>query len=295
MVKTLQSPVWPSEHLPAVDLVKAAEGELLFAKSCKGCHQVIPRENELEKYVATKISVNKIGTDKMTAQNADLNCAKTLTLEGTKKAILFGDKFGAESAAISIPVNGAVGVILNQPLKALEAGLRPMRIKVSDTASTKQAPFTKAHEAALDADVDSHSKSIDAYVTEHLKKVNDIRSGSTDADGQSTCGDPDAKLVYKARPLNGIWATAPYLHNGSVPNLWSLLQTEDDRPISFWVGSREFDPVNVGYETSSGLNEFKVNDEQGQVRDGNSNRGHEFGTQWSDEQKWAVIEYMKTL
>ena len=39
---------------------------------------------------------------------------------------------------------------------------------------------------------------------------------------------PDAKppnpLAYKARPLEGIWATAPYLHNGSVPNLYELLQ-----------------------------------------------------------------------
>ena len=54
--------------------------------------------------------------------------------------------------------------------------------------------------------------------------------------------DPDdqrirAELIYKARPLNGIWAVAPYLHNGSVPTLDALLSPDDDaRPATFWVG-----------------------------------------------------------
>ena len=55
---------------------------------------------------------------------------------------------------------------------------------------------------------------------------------------------------YKARSLNGIWATVPYLHNGSVPNLWQLLQPEDKRVKEFYVGSRELDPVNVGLDTA---------------------------------------------
>ena len=51
---------------------------------------------------------------------------------------------------------------------------------------------------------------------------------------------------YKARPLNGIWATAPYLHNGSVPNLDALLRPAKDRPTSFSIGTRTFDPEKVG-------------------------------------------------
>src|SRR5205807_2120961 len=43
---------------------------------------------------------------------------------------------------------------------------------------------------------------------------------------------------YTARPLNGVWATAPYLHNGSVPNLYALLLPPDQRPADFWVGTR---------------------------------------------------------
>ena len=296
MVKTLKSPAWPIEHLPAVDAVKAAKGALLYQQTCSGCHTVIPRENEYDNYEAKKVLVKKIGTDPVTAENADRNCAKTLVLEGTKKDVYFGsDILGAESAAITIPVNGTLGVILNQPRKSIEAGLRPARTKVENTASVTEPPFTQQHEAELDSEVDSHDSSAQDHVSEYMKSFNRLRSEGTDENGEQSCGDPDAKLYYKARPLNGIWATAPYLHNGSVPNLWAMLQTGSERPDSFWVGSREFDPVNVGYDTSRGLNQFKVNDERGQIRPGNSNEGHEYGTNWSEEQKWEVIEYMKTL
>ncbi len=292
MVKTLQSPVWPVEYLPAIDTVKAAKGRVLFESKCIACHQIVPRENEYKSYTAKQIDIKKVGTDPVTARNADRRCAKTLALQDTKKMVLFGEKLGAESAAITIPVNGSIGVILNHPLTALEAGLRPMRTKVEHTSDVSRPTFTQEHETELDSEVATHDKSIKDYMTEHLQNVDKIRRSSDD---QSSCGDPDARLVYKARPLNGIWATAPYLHNGSVPNLWALLQKEDDRPASFWVGSREFDPVNVGFDVAKGLNEFKVNDAKGNERAGNSNRGHDYGTKWTDEQKWAVVEFMKTL
>jgi hypothetical protein len=70
------------------------------------------------------------------------------------------------------------------------------------------------------------------------------------------CGRPDrfrAPLAYRARPLNGIWAMAPYLHNGSVPSLYDLLLPPDQRPKTFYVGSWEFDPEIVGYETKKPL------------------------------------------
>ena len=96
---------------------------------------------------------------------------------------------------------------------------------------------------------------------------------------------------YKARPLDGIWATAPYLHNGSVPSLWQLLQKPEDRVKQFYVGSREFDPVNVGYSTEPFDGGYKFDT----TLPGDSNAGHAWGTQLSDDEKWALIEYMKTL
>ena len=63
-------------------------------------------------------------------------------------------------------------------------------------------------------------------------------------------GGDGPRMQYKARPLNGIWATAPYLHNGSVPNLQELLLPPEQRSKKFAVGRREFDPQNVGFQTA---------------------------------------------
>jgi hypothetical protein len=101
---------------------------------------------------------------------------------------------------------------------------------------------------------------------------------------------------YLARPLNGIWATGPYLHNGSVPTLHDLLHPEQ-RPAKFKTGGREFDPVKVGYQRDStvdGANVWLFDTSQ----PGNSNIGHSgetFGTTLPEDQKSALLEYLKKL
>jgi hypothetical protein len=109
----------------------------------------------------------------------------------------------------------------------------------------------------------------------------------------SLSADGQAKLIYKGRPLNGIWATAPYLHNGSVPTLYDLLLPPKDRPAKFNVGSREFNPERVGYVIEPRPDNPFVFDT---AKDGNSNAGHDYGnsTLTPDDRK-ALVEYMKTL
>jgi hypothetical protein len=97
---------------------------------------------------------------------------------------------------------------------------------------------------------------------------------------------------YRARPLNGMWATAPYLHNGSVPDLIELLKPAAQRPAMFYVGDWEFDPERLGFEWSSPFPNHFVFDTS---ITGNSNAGHEHGTQLGDGDKRALIEYLKTL
>jgi hypothetical protein len=109
-----------------------------------------------------------------------------------------------------------------------------------------------------------------------------------------------ATLQYKARPLDGIWATPPYLHNGSVPNLYALLSPVAERPTIFYLGNREYDPVDVGYRTEKFPGGFRLDTS---IR-GNSNSGHEFnngsgkgiiGPLLTPDERRALIEYLKTL
>jgi mono/diheme cytochrome c family protein len=99
-------------------------------------------------------------------------------------------------------------------------------------------------------------------------------------------------LAYRARPLNGIWATAPYLHNGSVPSLYELLLAPHSRSRIFYVGNWEFDPVHVGVRSSSPFTGASLFDTR---LPGNSNGGHPYGTNLSEEDRMALIEYLKTL
>ncbi len=97
---------------------------------------------------------------------------------------------------------------------------------------------------------------------------------------------------YAGRPLVAIWASAPYLHNGSVPTMWDLLQPADKRPKKFPVGHREYDPVKLGYATD--VKEPKTTFDTS--KPGNQNIGHEgpkYGTDLRDDDKWALIEYLK--
>jgi hypothetical protein len=96
---------------------------------------------------------------------------------------------------------------------------------------------------------------------------------------------------YAQRPLWGVWATAPYLHNGSVPTLYDLLLPVKERPATFPLGHRDFDPVKVGYLTKVDKPRFTFD----VSKDGNSNAGHEYGTTLSDAERYELIEFMKTL
>lgn len=97
--------------------------------------------------------------------------------------------------------------------------------------------------------------------------------------------------TYKARPLNGVAFTAPYLHNGSVASLYELLLPAAERLGKFYVGSKKFDPVHLGFSTEREAHSVLLDT----AALGNGNSGHEFGTDLSHDERLAVIEYIKTL
>ncbi len=100
---------------------------------------------------------------------------------------------------------------------------------------------------------------------------------------------------YVAPPLDGVWATAPYLHNGSIPNLWTLLKSSD-RP-TFWrrsMDNEDYDLSMVGWEFTEESSKTDVNTYDTQLL-GYGNQGHNFGDGLSDAQRIVLIEYLKTL
>lgn len=110
---------------------------------------------------------------------------------------------------------------------------------------------------------------------------------------RGTCG-------YKARPLDGIWANPPFLHNGSVPSVYDLLLPVEERPRVFWVGNREYDPVKLGLIATEFPGATRIDTDTL----GNSNKGHEFsnipgagviGRALAKEERLAIVEYLKVL
>ena len=114
-----------------------------------------------------------------------------------------------------------------------------------------------------------------------------------------TTGNHPASLQpfegYIAPPLDGIWITAPYLHNGSVPTLDAVLNSSS-RP-RYW--SRSFDKPEYDYENPGW--KFTVEQKGGSTSvyntdlPGYGNYGHYFGDGFNDTERKAVIEYLKTL
>jgi hypothetical protein len=166
-------------------------------------------------------------------------------------------------------------------------------------ANLKVFPFTGRFEATAQGEAVVSYAVIAAIVGSAFPAPADAltRIDYRRTDGARAFTETVPAAAYKGRPLNGIWATAPYLHNGSVPTLYDLLLPPDQRPRTFQVGSRRFDPQKVGFVTnaSGGFFEFRTHDAGGQPIPGNSNAGHEYGAGLSVDQRWQIVEYLKSL
>lgn len=270
-LKSLQSPQWPEQVLGAIDKKKAQKGQVIYSQYCQSCHEVIERNNWDRKVIAKMSDVDFIGTDKAAAVNGVAYSGKSGNLKHTIQGLDVGDVFIEEDApVIQILTSATKGVIATPDADKM---------------------FVRRW---LDRIYDIGASFFDNTMPSTIK------SGNYKAD---TTSEPyNSLLAYKGRSLNGIWATAPYLHNGSVPTLYDLLLPQEQRPEKFTVGSREFDPVKVGFR-SEGYDGFTFTT----FRVGDMNTGHEYGAgrtpqmngtvlpALSDEQRWDLIEYIKTL
>lgn len=119
-----------------------------------------------------------------------------------------------------------------------------------------------------------------------------------EADQQETEVNPDG---YVAPPLDGVWASAPYFHNGSVPTLWHLLHP-DARPTVWRRTALKMDIEKVGL-TIEEVDKVPSNEKDAVIRRsyfdtrqfGKKNSGHDYPNALSEAEKRALLEYLKTL
>jgi hypothetical protein len=285
-LKSLRPPKWPVSVLAAFNGSLVKDGEGLYNTHCSSCHIVIDRTN-LNDPIQVQMSlfdgssrsnvtgkpVSPPGTDAWMACNAYDYSAPSGILEAAPSAYFKGDPIGKTQHISDLLTVTVVGTILGK--------------KGEVSAEAAAAFFRGPRPPAL----------------EELAPVlppNARRSPGKTAQLQRCLSWTSPILGYTSRPLNGIWATAPYLHNGSVPTLYDLLLPPAERPGKFYVGTREFDAKNVGYRTDKDApgNSFlyETHDADGNEIDGNSNAGHDYANEkFTPQQRRAIVEFLKTL
>lgn len=273
LIVRLKSPRWP-EALPPIDGNLAGDGQAAYLKyKCNDCHTVLNPATEPPATVDIQmVGLNEIGTDIWLACNTYVHESKSGRLEGPG--------FPATVPTFNILVELGFGVVNRaQSAAPSQPAINPKRNLRNEPPLTRfSAPARAAEKPVLDDPV----------------KASQAERCREDSDS----GVAGGILAYKARPLNGIWATAPYLHNGSVPTLYEMLLPPGKRTTAFWVGGTQFDPKDVGFKSGPGDGPFelRVRDANGKVIPGNDNAGHDYGTaEMTDQERRALVEYLKTL
>jgi cytochrome c553 len=316
-LRKLQPPAWNEDVLGPIDRTKAARGKELFDKRCVMCHgpHIAPdgiktRNSPLKgpndpEWIVKTLCVDDIGTDPNTALNfydAKVDLTRTgLTADDLRKVAR--RELQAWTVRQRAYLQGEIA-----------------RLK-ADPSTAAQAPPLEQQLGGLDAAMEQSLSQIDpsrlsvgeglSYLGMMIREKAYAEKRLTQAqqdemDGFATLDLPQVIPSYKPRPLAGMWATAPFLHNGSVPTIYDLLSPVSERPKTFRVGSREYDPVKVGLKApDSGFWVFDTS------LDGNHNTGHEFNVgykEWKEgdppahgligplltpDERLAIIEHLK--
>ncbi|PTR14379.1 hypothetical protein C8R31_10651 [Nitrosospira sp. Nsp2] len=279
-VATLRSPVWPGD-LSKIDAKKAAKGAKLYQANCVRCHAITPRNEPFRRINVTMTPLSEVGTDPLMATNARDLSSKSGILEGVEMPFLLSAPLSSEVATMDLVGKIVVGAILapydwEAVPDEIDAEARDLLASIKSNHL-----HTDGHQAQSKATKSKIELGTRSKLWSDARNLLEKRKNNINA------------LAYKARPLDGIWATAPYLHNGSIPNLYQLLLPAKDRVTKFFVATREFDLVNVGFTTGRQHGAFEFDTSL----PGNSNAGHDsYGTDsLTNDQRFQLVEYLKTL
>lgn len=282
LIATLQPPNWPEPLFPPIDRTPAvqAQGKAAFDKYCVSCHKHI-EPGMKPPFTAFMIPAKKAGTDPAMAENFMNRMSPSGRLEGRSeryvRVLSDGQSFEEIDFSRSKLGYGVIGTLVRRLIFDLPTTIRAIK-------------------AGKDSHVDNSITDVEDRLTRHQDDagrptgdaINSFLKVAAD-DTVASCAAPEP--CYKSRSLRGIWATAPYLHNGSVRNMRQLLLPSGQREKTFRVGTREYDPDNLGFENKGGF-EFDT------ALPGNSNHGHEYGTTALSQNPAlvdALLEYIKTL
>jgi hypothetical protein len=285
-IAVLRPPPWPREIF-GLNEGLAAKGKPLFDANCGSCHAV---QASLDLPGLWRTPILAVGTDPKMLVNSLRAAEPGLLLGALMPPPAIGARIGDPAKAGDLLATAVVGTLLAEafvppvpaPTKLAQSGVfRALRKDLAEHFPGENL------DTLIDPRLPPKAK-LDALV--ELKAFIDARLSNMFSPPPAVAG-----AAYESRVLNGVWAVAPYLHNGSVPNLWELMKLAKDRKSSFMVGSRIFDPKNVGYATDE--SPFKTGAFMADPANanGNGNGGHEFGAGLTDDERWAIIEYMKTF
>ena len=326
----LRSPRWPSTF-PKIDMERAKEGRALYNNHCQRCHLPALDSEEIWSQFAqfdyydqagelrqTRDSLLKINTIPLSRIGTDPSQANVLVSRTVDTAGTAGGAYSTHTPGIGLDATICMSepqLPSNPPAggptpPATEGSAKPaVRWVTVPVTDGRTLLFAKALAGLVQEINDgwfAQNPASEALRSRYQEdRPNCIRAGAG----------------YKARPLNGVWATAPFLHNGSVPTVYDMLSPVADRPELVQLGATEFDPVHLGLAQDRELLE-----RAGRRRDkryidgyfildtklpGNLHTGHEFSDQWNEAQpmsspmgvigprlteqeRLSLIEFLKT-
>jgi hypothetical protein len=259
----LDPPKWPAAVFGEIKPDLAAAGGEIFKKQCAGCHEY----GDDRRTPTGLIKLNAMGPDEV----------------GT-------DPIAALRIACPIPDIGALAV----PPKSYSVEDSQL---LKDCAGVKAGeafsgnPFAKTVQVAVDS-IKQKAYAAAGIDTARQRAMEDLDQRGGVAWRDTLIDTQPPYGPYAARPLYGIWAAAPYLHNGSVPTLYHLLLPPDQRPKTFVLGARDYDPVKLGFVVNVNCSSQDCLVDTSETGDGNG--GHIWGTDLTESDRMALLEYLKT-
>jgi hypothetical protein len=261
----IDPPKWPAAIFGETKPDLVAAGKNIFDRRCAGCHEYADDQRTETGLIRLRgKSLDIAGTDPTAALKISCPVPEIGGLKVTPSSYTLED---------SKLLEGCAGVKAGEPFSG-NSFAKTVKVAVD---GVKDKAFAAA---GIGAD--------EQRTMEDLAQHGDIAWRDTLVDTRPPGGP------YAARPLYGIWAAAPYLHNGSVPTLYDLLLPPDQRPKKFALGARDYDPVKLGFVVATDCRPTDCLVDTTLADYGNGNGGHIWGTNLSEADRMALLEYLKT-